>query len=89
MFTVAHTVLFLENTILDKNVKKNARCMFYFRIPILGKSLLYNGLGKMIIKTEKMWKIFLLTKKEVVKRGLYLNVIRNECEIKNPLNLDA
>lgn len=56
---------------------------------MLGKSLLYNGLGKMIIKTEKMWKIFLLTKKEVAKRGLYLNVVRNECEIKNPLNLDA
>ena len=56
---------------------------------MLGKSLLYNSLGKMIIKTEKMWKIFLLTKKEVVKRRLYLNVIRNECEIKNRLNLDA
>ena len=36
-----------------------------------------------------MCKIFLLTKKEVVKRGLSLNVVRNECEIKNPLNLDA
>ena len=32
MFTVAHTVQYLENTILDKNVKKNARCMFNFRI---------------------------------------------------------
>ena len=27
MFTVAHTVQYLENTILDKNVKKNARYM--------------------------------------------------------------
>ena len=32
MFTVAHTVQYLENTILDKNVKKNARYMFNFRI---------------------------------------------------------
>ena len=32
MFTVAHTVQYLKNTILDKNVKKNARCMFNFRI---------------------------------------------------------
>ena len=31
MFTVAHTVQYLENTILDKNVKKNARYMFNFR----------------------------------------------------------
>lgn len=67
-----------------KNIK-----LFTILLPILGKSLLYNGLGKMIIKPEKMWKIFLLTKKEVAKRGLYLNVVRNECEIKNPLNLDA
>ena len=32
MFTVAHTVQYLENTILDKNVKKNARYMLNFRI---------------------------------------------------------
>ena len=32
MFSVAHTVQYLENTILDKNVKKNARYMFNFRI---------------------------------------------------------
>ena len=32
MFTVAHSVQYLENTILDKNVKKNARYMFNFRI---------------------------------------------------------
>ena len=32
MFTVAHTVQYLENTILDKNVNKNARYMFNFRI---------------------------------------------------------
>lgn len=67
-----------------KNIK-----LFTILLPILGKSLLYSGLGKMIIKTENMCKIFLLTKKEVVKRGLSLNVVRNECEIKNPLNLDA
>ena len=32
MFTVAHTVQYLENTILDKNVKKNARCMCNLKI---------------------------------------------------------
>ena len=33
MLTVsAHTLQYLENTILDKNVKKNAPCMFNFRI---------------------------------------------------------
>ena len=32
MFTLAHTVQYPENTILDKNVKKNARCICNFRI---------------------------------------------------------
>ena len=27
MFTVGHILQYLENTIFDKNVKKNARCM--------------------------------------------------------------
>ena len=32
MFPVAHTLQYLENTILDKNVKKNTPRMFHFRI---------------------------------------------------------
>ena len=32
MFTVGHILQYLENTIFDKNVKKNARCMSNFRI---------------------------------------------------------
>ena len=32
MFPVAHTLQYLENTILDKNVKKNTPRMFNFRI---------------------------------------------------------
>ena len=32
MFPVAHTLQYLENTVLDKNVKKNTPRMFNFRI---------------------------------------------------------
>ena len=32
MFPVAHTLQYLENTILDKNVKKNTPRIFHFKI---------------------------------------------------------